>query len=96
MRTNVHENSIASYRAERPRLSRRAQAVLDWVRAHGRATDRQVVEGLGFRDMNACRPRITECVQIGALREVGSIRCPVTGKRVRVVDVPAAQGRLFS
>ena len=98
MRTNVHANSRAAYFEAAGMISRRAQMVLDWVRANGRATDRQIVDGLGFRDMNACRPRVTELVQMGALVEVGTVTCPVTHKTVRLVDVPRgpAQGRLFS
>lgn len=96
MRAGVHQHSIDAYHGSAPMISRRAQMVLEWIRANGRATDRQIVEGLGFRDMNACRPRVTELVQLGALREVGSTVCPVTGKTVRLVDVPAVQGSLFS
>ena len=97
MRTAAHANSIAAYHSSGPLISRRARMVLEWVRKNGQATDRQIVEGLGFRDMNACRPRVTELVQMGALVEVGSARCAITGKTVRIVDVPSPmQGRLFS
>lgn len=98
MNTAVHQNSIAAYHSGAAMISRRAQAVLDWIREHGRSTDRQVMAGLGFREPNSVRPRITECVDLGLLREVGSTRCEVTGKTVRVVDVPRgpAQGSLFS
>ena len=77
-------------------ISRRARMVLEWIRANGRATDRQVMAGLGFADGNAVKPRISELVKLGALREVGSARCPATGKTVRLVDVPPVQGALFS
>ena len=98
MRTDVHQNSIESYHSSGPLISRRAQMVLDWVRANGRATDRQVMQGLGFTDGNAVKPRISELIQIGLLVEVGATRCHITGKTVRLVDVPRgpAQGRLFS
>lgn len=92
----VHANSIVSYYTSAEMISRRAAQVLAWVREHGRATDRQVMAGLGFQDPNATRPRISELISIGALREVGSTRCPITGKTVRLVDVPATQGSLFS
>lgn len=96
MRTNVHANSIEAYHGSAGLISKRARMVLDWVREHGRATDRQVMAGLGFREPNQVRPRITELVAIGALREVGSTCCPTTGKTVRVVGLPPAQGSLFS
>lgn len=93
----MHANSIAAYHAEAPRLSRRAQLVLDWLQEHGPATDRQVMAGLGFADMNAIRPRITELMEARELVETGSTRCATTGKTVRMVDVPRnPQGLLFS
>ena len=96
MRTDIHANSIAAYHSSGLMISRRAQMVIDWVRANGQATDRQVMRGLGFVEPGAVRPRITELIGIGALREVGSTRCPATGKTVRLVDVPPVQGALFS
>lgn len=98
MRTNIHANSIEAYHSSGPLISKRARMVLNWITANGRATDRQVARGLGFQDMNACRPRITELLDLGALLEVGSVKCEVTGKKVRVVDIPRgpAQGTLFS
>lgn len=97
MRTDVHANSIAAYHSSGPMISRRAQMVLEWVRKNGQATDRQVMRGLGFVEPGAVRPRITELIGIGALIEVDSARCAITGKTVRIVDVPSPmQGRLFS
>ena len=96
MRTAVHENSIAAYHSSVPMISRRARMVLEWVRKNGQATDRQVMQGLGFIEPGAVRPRITEAIAMGMLREVGSTRCPATGKTVRLVDVPPVQGALFS
>jgi hypothetical protein len=90
----VHANSIAAYREEEPNLSRRAIAVLGWVRIFGPHTDREIMEGMGFTEPNAVRPRITELIDAGKLMEVGSIRCPVTGKTVRRVDI--RQPRQFS
>lgn len=92
----IHENSRAAYLSSLGMIGRRAQMVLDYVRAHGRSTDRQVMDGLGFREPNQVRPRISELVDLEALREVGSTRCPVTGKTVRLVDVPPVQAEMFS
>lgn len=83
----MHENSLTAYRAEEAKLSRRAQAVLDWITEHGPHTDREVMRGMGFSDMNAVRPRITELIDLRKLMEVGDVRCPVTGKKVRRVDI---------
>lgn len=92
---NVHQNSIDAYYQEEPRLSRRALAICDWLEVHGPATDRQIMQALGFREPNAVRPRITELIDMSKVREVRSTRCPVTGKTVRVVDVPRAGQRVL-
>jgi hypothetical protein len=59
----IHEHSIEAYHAEQPRLSRRALAILDWLELHGASTDREIVYGMGFSDMNCVRPRITEAIE---------------------------------
>ena len=91
----VHENSIAAYHADLARLSARAADVLAWIRQHGPCTDRQAMAGMGFSEPNSVRPRITELIDLQLLREVGSVRCSVTGKTVRRVDVVPAQRSLF-
>lgn len=49
------------------------------------ATDRQIMGYLDYCEPNCVRPRITHLIQMGVLMEVGSVRCPVTGKTVRQV-----------
>ncbi len=92
----VHENSRAAFHSSAPMISKRQQLVLDWVMVHDLATDRQIMNGLGFADMNAVRPRVTELLAIGLLRECGWTICSVTGKRVRCVEFTPEQGSLFS
>lgn len=93
---SMHDNSLAAYRSEETRLSKRCEAVYAWISAHGPATDREVMTGMGFTDPNAVRPRITELSQRGRLMEVGAITCPVTSKTVRRVDIRRArQAGLF-
>lgn len=87
----VHAHSIEAYHAESANLSRRAQAVLAYVRRVGPKTDRQIMEALGFSDMNSVRPRITELLRAGLLCQSGETVCSVTGKRVRVVAVREKQ-----
>lgn len=43
---------------------------------------RQIAWRLGYEDMNAVRPRITEMVEEGILEAAGTIRDTVTGRRV--------------
>lgn len=47
-------------------------------------TDREVAKAIGFDDLNACRPRITEMRDRRWLREVGETKCPVSGITVRI------------
>lgn len=91
MNPSIHTNSIAAYRSESPKLSKRAEAVLEWITEHGPHTDREVMQGMGFPDMNNVRPRITELVKLGKLMEVGDVVCPLTRKSVRRVDVRKAR-----
>jgi hypothetical protein len=89
---SVHQNSIDAYHAEEDRLSRRARAVLSWIREQGPRTDRQIAYGMGFgENLNAVRPRITELIDAALLMEVGDVICPITKKRVRRVDVRRAR-----
>lgn len=83
----MHANSIAAYRQEAKRISIRAAAVYSWIREHGRATDREVMAGMGFTDPNKVRPRITELVEARLLLEVGEKVDPETRKTVRIVDL---------
>jgi predicted HTH transcriptional regulator len=93
---SIHQNSLAAYHAEESRLSKRAEAVFSWIQQNGPHTDRDVMRGMGFKEPNAVRPRITELIDAGRLAELRSVRCPETGKTVRVVGIPRAQQELFS
>ena len=90
----IHANSLAAFHSELPRLSAREWAIYEWIVKHGPATDRQVMIGLGFTDMNAVRPRCTELIDANRLMEVGDIRCPTTGKMVRRLDIRRPRGQL--
>lgn len=83
----IHQHSIDAYHDEQPRLSRRLERVVAWLELHPKQTDREIMAGLGFGDMNAVRPRVTEGIEAGRIVEVGEKRCPVTGKTVRIVDL---------
>lgn len=92
-----HPNSLEAYASEEVKLSTRAQAILSWIELHGPHTDREVMVGMGFTDMNAVRPRVSELILAGRLMEVCSVKCEVTGKTVRKVDVRRArQEALFT
>jgi hypothetical protein len=83
----IHANSVAAYHAEEPKLGRRALDILFWLRAYGPATDRQIADGMHFRDMNSIRPRVTELLEQGLLAELGNVKCSTTGRTVRRVGI---------
>ena len=69
-------------------FSRRELEIVGALETLGEATDRQIMEHLGYTDMNSCRPRITELVNDAKLlEEVGSMTDSDTNKRVRVVRI---------
>jgi hypothetical protein len=72
----MHEHSVAAYRAEEAKLSKRAQAIVDWITTRGPRTDREIAYGLGFgENLNAVRPRITELIESNRLMEGGRRAC---------------------
>jgi hypothetical protein len=92
----MHGNSMAAYRAEESELPKRIAAILEYLHEHGPATDREIAYGMGFgENLNAVRPRLTECIRDSILIEVSSRECPVTKKVVRVVGFPPKQKSLF-
>ena len=97
---SIHENSLAAHGELKSegKLSKRELVILaafeNW--GGGTYTDREIMNRCGFSDMNAVRPRITELIKAGKLLECGHIRCPVTGKRVRLVRLAPIQRKLFN
>lgn len=82
----MHPNSIGAYHEEGVELSKRSALIVEhFAQVRHPMTDRQVMEGLQMPDMNAVRPRITELIKRGVLREVGTTIDYVTGRRVRIV-----------
>jgi hypothetical protein len=88
MSQGSHANSIACYYSERG-FGERAQKVLALFQEHPLSayTDREVMVLLGFSDMNAVRPRLSELIDAGELLEIGKKPCAVTGKNVRLVKL---------
>ena len=83
---SIHPNSMAAYVSSRDLRETRRAAIIRFLREHGPATDREVMRGMGFDDMNAVRPRLTEAIQKNEAVEVGRPRFDaLTGKTVRVV-----------
>ena len=86
----VHENSRKAYHEELPIFSARELAIMDVFRESGgfSMTDRTVMQRMGFTDKNSVSPRITALInEHKVLVETGKVKCPVTGKTVRVVGI---------
>lgn len=86
----VHAHSVAARVESLHKLGRRAASVLLWLKDHGQHTDREVMRGMGFTDMNAVRPRITELIDAKLVEEVGETVDPTTRKTVRIVRAKVA------
>jgi hypothetical protein len=82
----IRQNSVIAHGEERKRLSRRADEIINvYARARRPLRDREVMQALGFIDMNAVRPSITALIDKTILREVGDSIDPATRKTVRLV-----------
>jgi hypothetical protein len=81
----MHENSKKALEEEKDKLSKRCKAVVFACDMLGVATDRQIKDYLNLPDMNGVRPRVTELIKLGLLREHDSVKCDVTDKTVRRV-----------
>ena len=84
----MHANSLEAYYAGRvDQFTRREQEIIGVLTKRGHATDRQVRDALGFVDMNAVRPRITELIEDGLLQHVADEVDEVTKRTVRIVSI---------
>lgn len=90
----VHPNSIIAYH-EIDRSDRKKIVLSVYQqRPSEPLTDRQVAEQLGFKDMNAVRPRISEMVAQGVLIECGKAKDYLTRKCVRLTKIFSGEHQL--
>jgi hypothetical protein len=80
---NIHRNSLSAY-AVLKKTDRYEAIMKAYESIKSPLTDRDVKEILGFPDMNNVRPRITELIDQGKLKEVGTELDLVTNTRVRI------------
>jgi isopropylmalate/homocitrate/citramalate synthase len=85
----IHKNSKLAYEQIKPELKGRRRDIYLTILQHGKKiTDREVKDLMGLPDMNSVRPRITELVKDGYLDEIDDVKCPVTNKTVRRINIP--------
>ncbi len=77
----MHANSLAAY--DTTDFGDRERAIIQCL-GHSSVplTAREIAQRLGFSDLNACRPRLTELRDAGHICECGSVKCPVSHKTV--------------
>lgn len=106
----VHVNSLIAYQNEVKKFSKRENLIYGFLLRQDRAmTDREIKDELfGFTaDMNTTRPRISDLMKAGWIRETAKVEDQVTRKRVRRVkaispeerarcDANPVQGDLFA
>jgi hypothetical protein len=93
--SGVHPNSAKAHREEHAKLAGRAKMILRWFEircsiGNVGMSDRDVKDALFgvTADMNRVRPRITELIDLGLLKETGKVKDSLTGKTVRLVGLP--------
>ena len=83
----MHPNSLEAYRRlDLPASQARVFRVF-MINPHESFTDRTVKDMMRADDMNEVRPRITELIERGVVKEYGNTTCPVTNKTVRTVGL---------
>ena len=92
----AHPNSVdAYYEGLLSNLfSSREKEIIDSLEVLGRVTDRDIMEYLGYTDMNQVRPRITELInKAGLLEEIGFTHDPATDKKVRIIRIKVLEDK---
>ena len=88
MINQIHNNSMAAFQSFDRKT--RCHIVYRVYEVFGPSTDREVAYRLGFSDLNSVRPRITEMIDAGHLKECGNKADDLTGKSVRLVRIKLA------
>jgi hypothetical protein len=88
----THPNSRESLK--RVDKDKRKAEIMDAFEREGKPmTDRQLARYLGYQDLNAIRPRVTELIAEKKLREYSTVICETTKRPVR--KTMPVDGRLF-
>lgn len=85
----IHINSREAFDEIRDKVTDRQKHIIRVVEKYPNSTDRDVLNELGWHDMNMVRPRITELVQRGLLVESGAMLCGITNRKCRTLKLPA-------
>ena len=92
---NTAETSVNSYieLKESGKLTRRQAEVMEYMKTVKSVTRRNIAKGLDW-DTGSAAGRVNELVAMKRLDEVGSEKCPKTGKTVGLVRLPKSEYQL--
>lgn len=81
---NMRGPSLEARKTFRGDLAQRQFEVLAFLKQRGPSTARQVMEGMGYKELNTVRPRLTELRKAGLILETKKTPDHVTGINVFV------------
>ena len=87
---SVHDNSEESFHTQKESGSAVSyrMGIFQTLTTRGAPmTDRELMEELGATDPNYVRPEVTRLKQLGVIREAGNTTCPITKRKVRLVEL---------
>ena len=91
MKKQLHNNTYASYIELLKTLPDRQKKILWAIKKmtdlKRPITDRAIKTYLMLDDMNQVRPRVTELLKQGHIKETDPVQCIHTGRQVRSVDL---------
>ncbi len=85
---SIHENSRLSHKEHESsgKGETYRQRIVKLLTETGEEmTDRQIQNRLNVAEKSNIQPEVTRLRQAGILKECGKVKCPVTGKTVRLV-----------
>ena len=73
---NIHINSLEAYFEEdnKKDFSKREKQILGTLEILKSGTARDIANKLGYTDLNAVRPRLTELKRKGIIHEIGKVK----------------------
>lgn len=80
----THETRHEAYEASRVDAPRRQLLILNCLRENGGMTADEIADKLGFVDLNAVRPRLTELMMADLVHTTGKRASRRSGKNVSV------------
>jgi len=86
MTHSVRDNSLEAYYELKATLNIRQDEILSIIEKYPLLTDREILTKYGGREMNEVRPRITELIKKGLVKEAGDSKCQITGRTVRILQ----------